>query len=71
MTFQSGVLHRGLLAGFHVLHRPSSPPHLGLAHEGAGNAEAAQAIFQDVAGHNFNFAQYALIRKEAMEKAAG
>jgi tetratricopeptide (TPR) repeat protein len=44
--------------------------HLGLAYEGAGNAEAAQAIFDDVAKHNFNFAGYALIRKDVLARAS-
>ncbi len=42
--------------------------HLGLAHEGAGNAEAAQEIFREVANYNFNFVGYALIREEAIAK---
>ena len=43
--------------------------HLGLAYEGAGRTEEAQAIFDEVANNNFNFAGYALIRKEALAKA--
>ncbi len=42
----------------------------GLALEGAGRAEEAQAVFDDVAAHNFNFAGYALIRKDVMAKAS-
>lgn len=42
--------------------------HLALAHEGAGNQEEAAQIFQEVASYNFNFAGYALIRKEALAK---
>ncbi len=43
--------------------------HLGLAYEGAGQSDKAQAIFQDVAQHNFNFVGYALVRKDAIAKA--
>ncbi|NIM51275.1 MAG: tetratricopeptide repeat protein [Gemmatimonadales bacterium] len=43
--------------------------HLGLAHEGAGNAAAAQEIISGLAYNNFNNAGYALIRKDALEKA--
>ena len=43
--------------------------HLGLAQEGAGNTEQAKAIFQEVAQWNFNSVGYALVRKDAMEKA--
>ncbi len=44
--------------------------HYGLALEGAGRAEEARAVFDDVAKHNFNFAGYALIRKDVMAKAS-
>ncbi len=43
--------------------------HLGLAYEGAGDTEKANAIFKEVANHNFNFVGYALIRQEAIGKA--
>lgn len=42
---------------------------LGVALEGAGNAERAKAIFQDVAQNNFNSVGYALVRAEAVRKA--
>jgi tetratricopeptide (TPR) repeat protein len=43
---------------------------LALAHEGAGDAEQAQALFKEVAESNFNFVGFALVRQEAMEKLA-
>ena len=44
--------------------------HFGLALEGAGEAEAAQAIFDDVAKYNFNFVGYAVIREDTLAKAS-
>ena len=44
--------------------------HLGLAYEGAGNMEEAGRIFDEVASYNFNFAGYALIRADVIDKAA-
>jgi tetratricopeptide (TPR) repeat protein len=43
---------------------------LGLAQEGAGNTEEAQALFSEVAVSNFNFVGFALVRHEAMAKLA-
>ncbi len=42
--------------------------HLGQAHERAGNATEAQAIFSSLAYNNFNSAAYALIRQELLSK---
>lgn len=43
--------------------------HLALAYEGAGNSAAAMEIFESLAVNNFNFANYALIRADAIEKS--
>jgi tetratricopeptide (TPR) repeat protein len=43
--------------------------HLALAHEGAGNAAEAQAIFNTIAYNNFNSPGYALIRRDVIAKA--
>jgi tetratricopeptide (TPR) repeat protein len=44
--------------------------HLGLAYESSGNAERASEIFADLAVYNFNGVGYALIRADALAKAA-
>jgi tetratricopeptide (TPR) repeat protein len=44
--------------------------HLALAHEGAGHAEVANAMFQEAASYNFNDAGFCLIRNDALAKAA-
>jgi hypothetical protein len=43
--------------------------HLGLALDGAGNAERAKTVFQDVARNNFNSLGYALVRQDAVRRA--
>jgi tetratricopeptide (TPR) repeat protein len=45
--------------------------HLGLACEKAGDPTRAAELFADVANYNFNNAAYALIRADAVERAAG
>ncbi len=45
--------------------------HLALAHEGAGHANIARAMFKEAATYNFNDAGFCLIRKDALAKAAG
>jgi tetratricopeptide (TPR) repeat protein len=42
--------------------------HLALAHEGAGNAAEAQAMFAAIAYNNFNSPGYALIRTDVQQK---
>jgi tetratricopeptide (TPR) repeat protein len=44
--------------------------HLALALEGAGSEAEARQIFQDLTSYNFNSVGYALIRKDAIEKAS-
>lgn len=44
--------------------------HLGLACEGAGDTERAQAIYSDIANYNFSNVGYALIRADALAKAS-
>jgi tetratricopeptide (TPR) repeat protein len=43
---------------------------LALAHEGAGHADQAKRLFRDVASNNFNDVGFALVRKEALQKAS-
>ena len=43
---------------------------LALANEGAGNAEEAKRLFTEVANFNFNSVGFALVRRDAMAKAA-
>ena len=45
--------------------------HLALAHEGAGHAKVARAVFKEAASYNFNDAGFCLIREDALVKAAG
>ena len=45
--------------------------HLALAEEGAGDAAQAATYFSDVANFNFNSVGFALLREEAMARAAG
>ncbi len=42
---------------------------LAQAEEGAGNTEEAMRLYRDVATNNFNSVGYALVRKDAMQKA--
>jgi len=42
---------------------------LALAEEGAGNGERAKQLFREVATYNFNNVGFALVRKEAQQKA--
>ena len=44
--------------------------HLGLAHEGAGNAAEAQEIFAGIVYNNFNSPGYALIRNDVQAKVS-
>lgn len=44
--------------------------HLALAHEGAGHADVAQAMFKEAASYNFNDMGFCLIRDDALSKAA-
>jgi len=43
--------------------------HLAQAEEGAGNVEAAKALFKEVAEWNFNSVGYAMVRKDALARA--
>jgi len=45
--------------------------HLALAHEGAGHAEVAHAMFIETASYNFNDAGFCLIRNDALTRSAG
>jgi hypothetical protein len=45
--------------------------HLALAHEGAGHAEVARAMFEEAASYNFNDAGFCLIREDALARASG
>jgi hypothetical protein len=40
------------------------------AAEGAGNGDMARALYRDAAAFNFNSVQYALARKESIEKSS-
>jgi hypothetical protein len=42
-----------------------------LAHEGAGHADVAHAIFVETASYNVNDAGFCLIREDALAKVAG
>lgn len=42
---------------------------MAVAQEGAGNTEEATRLFTQVANNNFNSVGYALVRRDAMEKA--
>lgn len=55
--------------------RPGNPfdpyikDQLAVAKEGAGDAADAKKLFREVAEHNFNAVGFALVRKEAQQKA--
>jgi tetratricopeptide (TPR) repeat protein len=44
---------------------------LAVAAEGAGDASRAKKLFREVADYNFNAVGFALVRKDALQKAGG
>jgi tetratricopeptide (TPR) repeat protein len=51
------------------LMKPYVKYHLALAQEGAGRTEEAKALFREVAEYNFNSVDFALVRRDALERA--
>ena len=64
-NFEEAIEHYQVITPDYVYARY----HLALAHEGAGHAEVAQAMFVDAASYNFNDAGFCLIRDDALSKA--
>ncbi len=42
-----------------------------VATEGAGDAARAKQLFREIADYNFNVVGFALVRKDALQKANG
>ena len=66
-NYQEAIEHYQVITPDYVYARY----HLALAHEGAGHAKVALAMFKDAATYNFNDAGFCLIRKDALAKVAG
>lgn len=66
-NYEEAIEHYQLITRDYVYARY----HLALAHEGAGHAEVARAMFKEAAYYNFNDAGFCLIREDALAKAAG
>lgn len=65
-NYQEAIEHYQVITPDYVYARY----HLALAHEAAGHAEVARAMFEEAANYNFNDAGFCLIRNDALAKAA-
>ena len=65
-NYQEAIEHYQVITPDYVYARY----HLALAHEGAGHAKIASAMFEEAATYNFNDAGFYLIREDALTKAA-
>ena len=65
-NYEEAIEHYQLIAKGYVYARY----HLALAHEGAGHAKVARAMFKEAASYNFNDMGFCLIREDALTRAS-